>query len=269
MSKPMVSVNQNSANNYISAEMNKDLIKQIPSVSSHAIFSIESNWKLVNFIFKHSSSSRRLVSSFRSFDSSKNTKLKANMKIGDKFELQKIIISKSDRSQLVIKRSEISGASSFDFTLLADGPVSSGGGNTPAVASPLFTTASGYTDYYGLTDKRTNTLWSGYVGLSVSTRANVYISPFPAGLTEGSTYKVRFYISQITTPSNDFSLAVAGYGPEVVMSGVDALASYTSKGYVEFNYQIGTSVWGLYIRSSADNQGLCSFTVSKVEIYAI
>ena len=39
------------------------------------------------------------------------------MNIGDTFELHKIIISKPDGSHLVVKRSELSGASSFDFAL--------------------------------------------------------------------------------------------------------------------------------------------------------
>ena len=115
----------------VTFEMNKELIKQNSKVSSHPIFSQESNWKLVNFVYKHATSSRRLVSSFRSFSGSKKTKLKANMKVGDVFELHKIIISKADRNFLVLKRSDISGASDFDFSLLNDGPSSSesGGGS--------------------------------------------------------------------------------------------------------------------------------------------
>jgi len=123
ITKLLIAVTQAAANSFISSEMGKDVLKSISKVSSDAVFSNEANWKLVNFVFKHSSSSRRLVASFRSnFESSKKTKLKTNMKIGDGFQLHKIIISKSDRSNLVIKRSEISGASGFDFSLLADGP---------------------------------------------------------------------------------------------------------------------------------------------------
>ena len=119
----LVEVSQSASSSFVESMMEKDVLKSISKVSSDAVFSNEENWKLVNFVFKHSSSSRRLVSSFRStFDSSKKTKLKTNMKIGDTFELHKIIISKSDRSHLVVKRSEISGASGFDFSLLSDGP---------------------------------------------------------------------------------------------------------------------------------------------------
>jgi hypothetical protein len=119
--KDLISSSQVAGVSSVTFEMDKQILKQPSKVSSHPVFSEESNWALVTYIFKHTSSSRRIVSSFRSFGSSKKIKLKANMKIGDRFELQKIIISKSDRTHLVLKRSEISGASSFDFSLLSDG----------------------------------------------------------------------------------------------------------------------------------------------------
>ncbi len=125
ITKLLIEVTQAAANSFTSASMGKDALKTISKVSSSAVFSNESNWKLVNYVFKHSSSSRRLVSSFRSdFNSIKKAKLKTNMKAGDTFELQKIIISKADRTHLVIKRSEISEASDYDFSLLNDGPAS-------------------------------------------------------------------------------------------------------------------------------------------------
>lgn len=138
----LVEVSQSASNTFIESMMEKGALKAISKVSSDAVFSDEANWKLVNFVFKHSSSSRRLVSSFRStFGSSKKTKLKTNMKVGDRFELQKIIISKSDRSHLVVKRSELSGVSSFDFDLLADGP----SGSTPPVSGLVWDVFFGQT----------------------------------------------------------------------------------------------------------------------------
>jgi hypothetical protein len=124
ITRGLIAVAQASANSFVNSEMGKDVLKSISKVSSDAVFSNEANWKLVSFVFKHNSSSRRLVSSFTSdFSKTKKTKLKSNMKVGDGFELQKIIISKSDGTYLVLKRSEISGASGFDFSLLADGPI--------------------------------------------------------------------------------------------------------------------------------------------------
>ena len=129
ITQAMVSSAQTAGLTSVTFEMNKDLVKQNEKVSSDPVYSQESNWKLVNFVYKHATSSRRLVSSFKFFSGSKKTKLKANMKAGDNFELHKIIISKSDKSFLVLKRSEISGASDFDFVLLNDGPSSSESGN--------------------------------------------------------------------------------------------------------------------------------------------
>lgn len=71
----------------------------------------------MSFVFKKSSSAQRLVSAFRDFDAEKSVGLKSRMTSGDQFELHKIIISKSDRTLLVVKRSEIEDAEDFDFSL--------------------------------------------------------------------------------------------------------------------------------------------------------
>ena len=116
----LIEVSQSASNAFVESIMEKGTLKAISKVASDAVFSNEANWRMVSFVFKHTSSSRRLVSSFKStFDYSKKTKLKTNMNIGDTFELHKIIICKPDGSYLVVKRSEISGASSFDFILMA------------------------------------------------------------------------------------------------------------------------------------------------------
>lgn len=114
----LVSVDQVSGNNFVSFEMGKEVLKQHSVVSSHPVFSNEENWELVSFIFKKSESAQRLVSSFRDFDAEKTVKLKSGMESGDLFELHKIIISKADRTLLVIKRNEVSNADSYDFMLL-------------------------------------------------------------------------------------------------------------------------------------------------------
>lgn len=121
--KGLVASSQSAGNSSVTFEMNKELVKQNSKVTSDPVFSLESNWHMVTFVFKHTSSARRIVSSFKSFGETKKTKVKTNMKAGDNFELTKIIISKEDKSFLVLKRSDISSASSFDFVLLNDGPV--------------------------------------------------------------------------------------------------------------------------------------------------
>lgn len=118
ITKALVAVSKLPQDSFISSVMGKDVLKSISKVSSDAVFSNESNWKLVTYVFKHTSSSRRLVTSFRSdFNSSKKTGIKANMQVGDSFQLHKVIISNADRTTLVLKRSEISDASDFDFVL--------------------------------------------------------------------------------------------------------------------------------------------------------
>ena len=125
----LVSVEQNAGDTFVSFEMSKQVLKQNSTISSHPSFSNEANWNMVSYVFKHNSSARRVVGSFKDFSSPKKSKLKPNMAIGDKFELHKIILATSSRNLLVLKRSEISAASGFDFTLVSDGPVSSGEGN--------------------------------------------------------------------------------------------------------------------------------------------
>ena len=95
----------------------KQILKQISKVSSSATFSIESNWKLVSFIFKKVGSAQRLVSAFSDFEGEKSMKLKSGMLSGNEFELHKVIISTPNRTLLVLKRTEIDNAESFDFVL--------------------------------------------------------------------------------------------------------------------------------------------------------
>ena len=113
----LISSVQTTAGQPMSVTMSKGMIKALSKVSQNIDFSNEANWKLVSFVFKKSSSSQRFVSAFKDFDAEKSVKLKSGMVSGDQFELHKIIISTSDRSLLVMKRSEIDDAESFDFIL--------------------------------------------------------------------------------------------------------------------------------------------------------
>jgi hypothetical protein len=97
--------------------MSVSKVMEISKVTADPVFSDEANWHLVAFIYKKQGSSQRLVSTFRDFDAEKQMKLKAGMMTGDVFELHKIIISKADRTLMVVKRSEVENASSYDFTL--------------------------------------------------------------------------------------------------------------------------------------------------------
>jgi hypothetical protein len=101
----------------IAMSMEPALVKSISSVASDPVFSDESNWNLVSYVWKHVGSSKRIVSSFKDFSVEKSISLKAGMNPGDEYKLVKIIISKSDRTLKVIKRAAIPNASSFDLIL--------------------------------------------------------------------------------------------------------------------------------------------------------
>jgi hypothetical protein len=120
-------------------QMEKNALKSISKVASHPFFSNEANWKLVNFIFKHGTSGKRLTPGFRNdFTQTKYVKLKAGMKKDDPMQLHKIIISDMNRNNLVIKRSEIDGSSAFDFLLGFDGPIPSDDDNDqPFTGTPI------------------------------------------------------------------------------------------------------------------------------------
>lgn len=113
----LVEPSQALAGSPILVSFDKQTLKQISKVSSSATFSVESNWKLVSFIYKKVGSSQRLVSAFRDFEDEKTMNLKSGMNSGNEFELHKVIISTPNRTLMVLKREEIDNAESFDFVL--------------------------------------------------------------------------------------------------------------------------------------------------------
>ena len=117
ISATLVSVEQVAGDSFVSVEMSKEVLKQISAISSHPTFSNEENWGMVSYVFKHTTSSKRLVASFTDFSEPKSANLKSGMVSGDEYQLHKIIIATPSRTLLVLKRTDISDASSFDFTL--------------------------------------------------------------------------------------------------------------------------------------------------------
>lgn len=113
----LLTVGQESAGQPISISFDKEILKQISKVSGDPVFSVEANWRMVACIFKHDASAKRLTSGFRDFEASKNMKLKSGMESGQSYELVRMIISTPERELLSVERSEITNASSFDFTL--------------------------------------------------------------------------------------------------------------------------------------------------------
>jgi len=94
-----------------------DMLKALEKIANDPDFSNEQEWDMVSVIFKHNSSSKRLVSGIKDLSQPKEMKLRASMQSQDVFELHKIIIAKEGRVLLVLKRSEIDRASSYDIVL--------------------------------------------------------------------------------------------------------------------------------------------------------
>lgn len=100
------------------ANMDKDQLKSISKVSSSPVFSAESNWVQVSYIFKHKTSAKRMIATFRSFDMNKTDEMPLRGgQSGDQYELHKIILCAANRTILSVKRSEISDPSLSDYTL--------------------------------------------------------------------------------------------------------------------------------------------------------
>lgn len=114
---PLVVPEQLNSGSPMKFTMEKSEIKSISRVSLSPIFSDENNWYLVSYIYRKLGSSKRIVCSFSDFVSSKEVDLKPGMVSGEQYELTKIIISKSDRSLMVVKRDELANPSSYDFSL--------------------------------------------------------------------------------------------------------------------------------------------------------
>lgn len=113
----LVIASQASSGEPVSANIDKAQLKTLSKVASDPVYSNESNWNLVVCVYKHKDSSKRLISASRDLSVPKDMKLKSGMASGQEYQLHKIIITKADRSMLVLKRSEIDNASSYDFIL--------------------------------------------------------------------------------------------------------------------------------------------------------
>jgi len=114
---PLVDPVQPTSADQLQVSFQKSSLLQHPSVSG-TDFGSESNWYMVSCIYKKVGSSQRLVASFKDFSGiSKKPKMKSGMGAGDQFELHKIIISKEDKTMVVLKRSQIDEASDSDFSL--------------------------------------------------------------------------------------------------------------------------------------------------------
>ena len=229
---------------FVSFEMSKEVLKQNSVVSSHPTFSNEANWNMVSYVFKHDSSSRRLVGSFKDFSSTKKSKLKVNMEAGDRFELHKIILATSPRDLLVLKRSQISGASGFDFDLLNDGPeASDGGGNTPSVVS--FELFQNYPTYSPLVDPTTLTRTLSGLGQPISLAlSNQSLGALSSGV---GNFDVTFNFEDLSDTSGRGTYFGILFSDSSSVSLSDVNSGYEDSSYlliVDSNVDIGTKTIG-------------------------
>lgn len=211
ISASLIESSQTTGNSSVSFQMSKDQVKTISKVASDAFYSDSANWHMVSFVYKNGSNNKRLTPSFKSFADAKVSKLRYGMMSGDVMQLHKIIISKSNRQHLVIKRSEIDGASAFDFTLSNSSTAAAWSGNHGSGGSGSGGSGSGLTayKYYKFAVKST---WFG------SSNPNLYRSG-PVGLSDiafkdasGNT------ISMVGASLTDITVST-GYGLGNLLNG--------------------------------------------------
>ena len=116
LNKLLVNTSQASSGQDVSIDFSKDDLKQISKVANSVLFSNEANWNMVSCVYKKENGTKRIFSTFKDFAETRKMKLRSGLP-GEKFQLLKIIIATSNRDLLVLKRNEISEASSMDLTL--------------------------------------------------------------------------------------------------------------------------------------------------------
>lgn len=212
----LITKTQNNLIGPVSFFMDKELLKLIPKVANDAIYSNEANWYRVSFVFKHNNSRKRFVPSFKNFSSTKSLKIRSGMNPGDYFELKKIIISKSDRSHLVIKENEIPNVINFDFGLMLAAP------SSLSYASPVSYTV-------GAAIANNSPTVTGAV-------ASYSISPsLPAGLSFNTTTGVISGTPSVASGASNYTVTATNSGGSTTsvlsVAVVSAIAAPSSLSY--------------------------------------
>jgi len=202
----LVSYTQTAAGEPMQFTMNKTDLLAVPKVMADPFFYLESNWFRVSFVFKHTTSGKRFVPSFRTFTGTKYLRVREGMSGGDGFELKKIIISKSDRTFLVIKTSEIPSVGDYTFSLMGSGNGGGGGGN-----NAVFTTWDSNPSYTQLADG----------GLSGS-GSGLYASHiFASSLEQMGDFEIKYEINFANSGSmgtNYVGVTDPGYGNQIYVT---------------------------------------------------
>lgn len=101
----------------IAVSYNAEFLKSFSVVSSNPQFSNEADWNLVGYIYKNTTSSKRLYVGFKNNEAAKAMKLRQAIS-GETYELNKVIIAKADKTFLAIKRADVNKAERYDITLI-------------------------------------------------------------------------------------------------------------------------------------------------------
>lgn len=117
ISSPLVASTQTAPGAPVAVQMTTQLLSDQPKLSADPVFSLQSNWHMVTWVFKKQGGSRRIVATFRDFSAAKSVALRSGMLSGETYQLHKIIVAKSDRTLFVLKRADIADAASYDVTL--------------------------------------------------------------------------------------------------------------------------------------------------------
>lgn len=116
VNKLLINLAQAASGQDVSVDVSKDDIKLISKVSGDAFFSSESNWKMISCIYKKTTSSSRMFSTFKNFSEVRKMKLRGASS-GDSYQLSKIIIAGDNRRLLVLNRQDIADVQTLDLTI--------------------------------------------------------------------------------------------------------------------------------------------------------
>lgn len=113
----LVTASQSSIGQPFLISFDKEILKEIPKVSNDVEFSNEANWKIVGFIYKHTTSSKRLVAGFTDFSAEITMKLRDSLS-GENYRIHRVIISKPNRTLMVVERNELNNPTGMDIIVL-------------------------------------------------------------------------------------------------------------------------------------------------------
>jgi hypothetical protein len=112
----IVLTSQAAAGEPVILEYDINSVKGISEVSGDPVFSDDSNWRLIGYVYKHNESSKRLYVGVRKGATVKPMKLRQGLS-GELYEFDKIVLFDLSKNALVISRENIEDVQKYDITL--------------------------------------------------------------------------------------------------------------------------------------------------------